>query len=224
MGCRYCENILSISPGREPEVHDCVLCESENFVVVPTLGSLVEGWVLIITKKHLIRIASLQDDHLEELDCLSKRVCHEIMDCYGPVAIFEHGPSRPMQAVGCGVDHAHLHIVPTHSELIRGLPSITDQDFEWVEVDGVSGLRSYRDSNKEYLYVEQPVGTACVTTSQGFGSQLFRRVIAHHIGEPCHYDWKSWEGAENVIRTVKRLAPRLEGIFPKLAGNARESR
>jgi ATP adenylyltransferase len=208
MGCRYCDNILSISPGRNLEVYDRILCESKNFVAVPTIGSLVEGWVLVVSKEHHVRMACLGDDQLEELNHFKSDLVRVVADYYGPVAIFEHGPSRPMQAVGCGVDHAHLHIVPTDCDLIRGLHDITDHELEWAKVSGVLELRSYRDSEKEYLFVEQPVGDGRVATSPRFGSQLFRRVVANHIGFPSRYDWKSYVGAENAIKTAERLAPR----------------
>ncbi len=214
MGCKYCQNILSNSPSRDRAVHDRILFESENFIAVPTVGSLVEGWLLVISKEHHIRMASLEYGLLEELNCFKEQLSRVIEECYGPIAIFEHGPSVPMQAIGCGIDHAHLHIVPTSCRLVQALRDMTHENLKWVDLEGVSGLRSYRDSEQEYLFVEQPLGAACVAASHGFGSQLFRRVIARHIGVPDRYDWKCWTGTENVVRTAERLTSRLEGNSP----------
>jgi ATP adenylyltransferase len=217
MGCRYCENILSLPSGTEGSLHNCILFESEHFVAVPTVGSLVEGWLLIITKDNYLCMGAMPGGMFEELDRFKLLVRQAVEECYGPVALFEHGPSKPKQAVGCGVDHAHLHIVPTDCDLLQGLPSIMADDLGWAEVDGVWDTHEPHIAGLEYLYVEQPLGRARLASSRGFGSQLFRQVVARHIGAPERYNWKLYDEAENVRRTVYRLAPWLHRKASALA-------
>jgi ATP adenylyltransferase len=207
MGCIYCENIFSIPSRSAGDLHNCALFESEHFVAVPTVGSLVEGWLLVITKDHYLCMGAMPQGMFEELDRFKHLVARAVEDCYGPVAIFEHGPSEPKQVVGCGIDHAHLHIVPVDCDLVRGLRDVMAVDLRWAEVDGVWDTSESYIAGLEYLYVEQPLGRARLTSSRGFESQVFRQVVARHIGTPDRYDWKLYGGAENVRRTVDRLAP-----------------
>ena len=205
MRCRYCDNIFSNPIGGELNVHNRILFETEHFVAVPTVGSLVEGWLLIVTKEHHICMASIDRYLLDELDRFKVEVSCAVEACYGPVAIFEHGPSKPSQAVGCGVDHAHLHIVPTVCDLIAGLRGVFNSDLRWQAITGTPDAAAPHSLGLEYLYVEQPVGNASLATNCGFESQLFRKVIARHIGEPERYDWKLYDGLENVRRTWEKL-------------------
>lgn len=205
MGCRYCDDIFSTSSPRETGVWNSILFESEHFVAVPTIGALIEGWLLIITKRHYLCMGEIPDKLVEELDQFKCSVVQAVEDCFGPVAIFEHGPSEPKQAVGCGVDHAHLHIVPTDCDILRCLPGVLADDLQWAKGSGLRDARKPHSVGLEYLYVEQPIGQASLASSRGFESQLFRRVIAHYLGVPDRYDWKLHSGAENIRRTVDRI-------------------
>jgi len=137
MACRYCENIFSKSSMGETGVQDRILFESEHFVAVPTLGSLVEGWLLIVSKQHLICMGDLDPSLLEELIGFKSQVAGAVEFQYGSVAIFEHGPSQPKQSLGCGVDHAHLHIVPIECDLMAGLGNVYEDNVLWQEAEGI---------------------------------------------------------------------------------------
>jgi len=224
MGCRYCENVFSIPSGSEGGLPDRILFESEHFVAVPTVGSLVEGWLLIITRAHYLCMGALPVGMFVDLDRFKFLVVQAVESNYGPVAIFEHGPSRPKEAVGCGVDHAHLHVVPTNCDLLQGLHGVTTAKIRWTEVSGVWDAREPHLLGLDYLYVEQPFGHGRIATSRGFGSQLFRQVIASHIGEPENFDWKLDSGTANVRRTVERFAPWACRNAASLAGTLADSR
>src|ERR1700674_1783452 len=86
--------------------------ESRNFVVLPSLGALVEGWLLLVPKTHVICMGELSDNLTAEMQELKSRIRETLQRAYGNVCAFEHGPSRAKTSLGCGVDHAHLHLVP----------------------------------------------------------------------------------------------------------------
>src|SRR5258708_4852312 len=205
MGCRYCENILSKDAGQERPSYDRILFESEHFVALPTLGALVEGWLLVVSKKHYICMGAIQGKLFKELEHFKNRVGQAVKDCYGSIAVFEHGPSRSKQPVGCGVDHAHIHIVPTNCDLVDGLHNVLAEKIRWTEISGIDDAGRIYMSGRNSFYVEQPMGLALVVVSGGFGSQLFRQVVARHIGMPDRFDWKLHSGEENARRTVDRL-------------------
>ncbi len=109
--CRFCHPRSASAPW------DTVLCETENFKVVPSKGGFIVGWVMIIARSHLLSMAQLTRSTHAELDALVKRVSLILSEKFAPPTIFEHGASVRNSTFGCGIDHAHLHIVPLPEEL-----------------------------------------------------------------------------------------------------------
>lgn len=59
--------LCSISVADAPrQSWDNPVFESRNFVVVPSLGSLVEGWMLLLPKKHLLSMGALPEELVAE--------------------------------------------------------------------------------------------------------------------------------------------------------------
>ena len=69
--CRLCSDLL-----RQDTVEDWdePLFESPNFVVLPSLGALVEGWLLLVPKKHFICMGELPDSVANEMQ--EVKHCH----------------------------------------------------------------------------------------------------------------------------------------------------
>ena len=122
---------------------DQVLHETDHFVVVPTVGALVEGWLLIITKQPYLCMGGMPTGEFHELSSLKELVCSVLSECYGDITVFEHGPSQPGQGVGCGVDHAHLHVLPAICQLTQGVPAVTKAVLEWDPVEGPLATKRY---------------------------------------------------------------------------------
>ena len=190
---------------------DEVLYETEHFVVVPTVGALVEGWLLIVTKKPYLCMGAIEQTLYLELASLKEYVFSVLGQAYGEVAAFEHGPSQTGQRVGCGVDHAHLHVLPVDFSLIERVPQVTDALLSWREVENIHAARELFSEGKPYLYVEQPADVGRISNASVAPSQLFRRVIAEAIGSPDAFDWRSNPMEANVISTVKTLRRQFSG-------------
>jgi hypothetical protein len=129
---------------------------------------------------------------------------------YGPVAAFEHGPAGEQRTVGCGVDHAHLHLVPVDFDLsVAVAPYLPPCTMAWSEAS-LTDCRTAVQEGDDYLYLEQPIGWARIVRHRNLGSQLFRRAIAARLGVPGEFNWRSNPQIENVektIRTFKRTVP-----------------
>jgi len=169
-------------------LYNRVLFETSNFIVFPTIGALVEGWVMLIPKRHHLCVGALSDSLLAELEALRDFVSMIIDQHYGPVAIFEHGPASPRKQVGCGVDHAHLHVVPTHADLISIVQGMSFEPLKFQAVEDLQTTSVFYRNGLPYLYIEQPVGEAYMATHPSLQSQLFRRAIASSLGSPDRYD------------------------------------
>jgi len=209
MHCSMCRAFVAGHSSAPARVWDTVLAETRSFVVCPTVGSVVEGWLLVLPREHTLCLGALSQEKLEELADLKSAVAAVLKAAYGPVAVFEHGPCLPSQAVGCGVDHAHLHMVPTAHDLEVGAGSVSPIPLSWKRVSGIEAARDYYMRGLPYLYLEQPIGTARMATHPELPSQLFRRVLAAYAGKPGRWDWRSFAYAGKVARTVRTLGESL---------------
>jgi ATP adenylyltransferase len=179
------------------------LWESPNFVVIPSLGALVEGWVLIVTKQHAIAMGALSDPLLSELNNLKWQVAGALSEHYNSsVCVFEHGPSQEGCRLGCGVDHAHMHIVPIEFDLRRAVGPYMPHRTEWRPAH-LLDCRAAFESSTGYLYFEQPIGFGQIATAADFESQLFRRAIATTIGLAEQFRWREHPQLRNVEATIQ---------------------
>lgn len=186
-----------------------IISESPSFVALPSIGSLVEGWLLIVPRDPAICMGALNHSQLDELTQFSTDLRKKLESRYGPTALFEHGPIHPKSTVGCGVDYAHLHLVPIGCNLREGseklLPSIV-----WRQIEKLDDLTSVHARNEPYLFLYQPelADEMLVATSPfDFPSQLFRRVIAGYLDKDDEFDWKAFPHTEKMKRTYEAFEP-----------------
>jgi diadenosine tetraphosphate (Ap4A) HIT family hydrolase len=190
--------------GRPKEVWDHVLCESDDFVCVPTLGSIVPGWVLVVPRKEILSFGQMEPRLLRTGEAFAANVAATLEDKFGRVVWFEHGPARVGSPVGCTVDHAHLHLVPTHIDLLAGAQSILGNLVEWREVKSLADASQISANGLDYLFLRQS-GKTWIGTGSSLGSQVFRRVIAVGSGVPDQFNWRQHSFEENVRITLDTL-------------------
>lgn len=182
-----------------------ILFQSKNFVVIPTIGSLVEGWLLIVPKEHFLCIGALNDKLLLELKSFKEFIYNTLNKCYSSIVFFEHGPAKSNQAIGCGVDHAHLHVLPFKYDLVSEANRISNIPLKWESVNGLDGLKDFYKKGLSYLYVEQKIGKSLVATHPEIPSQFFRRIIAESVGKPEKYNWKEYVEEQNINVTIRKI-------------------
>jgi hypothetical protein len=108
------------------------------------------------------------------------------------------------QKVGCGVDHAHLHVLPVTRNLIADIPRVSDVHLKWEYASGLNSIRSFLESSSPYLYVEQD-GHAFIADATEAPSQLFRRVVAYQAGMPSMFNWREHPMAQKVMQTARAV-------------------
>jgi diadenosine tetraphosphate (Ap4A) HIT family hydrolase len=194
--CRFCVPSL--------ERWDRPIFSTPNYTVVPSLGSLVPGWTLIVPKAHDLNLSTRYDD--TEFRALRKALSQIIETEFAtPARFFEHGPRRPGSLMGCGVDHAHGHVVPLNRTLEHNL-LVTE--FPWQAAN--TSEIAERTCGQEYLFytddptVDDPLGW--LATIAAPTSQFFRKLIAHQIGRSDSYDYRSHQFQDNIDATLARLS------------------
>jgi len=70
---------------------DTPILETDNFVVLPSLGSIVPGWLLIVPKSPTNRIADIDPATRIEFEDLVERSKRLVEARYGACYLFENG-------------------------------------------------------------------------------------------------------------------------------------
>jgi hypothetical protein len=128
-----------------------------------------------------------------------------IEQTYGSVVEFEHGSAAPNRPAGCGVDHAHLHIVPAELNLRDAIEAISSQvgHYEWSSV----AVKPERIESLDYLYVSDQTGR-WISYAPLIQSQVVRRALAAAAGREI-WDWKQDYCLDVAANTLAALGDQI---------------
>ena len=186
---------------RSSNFYDQPILETANYAVVPSLGSFVEGWTLVVPKAPTVNLQAVPEPLRVEFRDLVQLVRSEIERAYGETSLLEHGPAVAGSLMGCGADQAHLHIVPfVFAELpeVEGTWSLAHgpMPFDAPKVEG------------DYLWLAAN-GTAHICRPEVVTSQFFRQRIADRLGVSSSWDYKLQPHHDTVRATSERLSAAL---------------
>lgn len=185
-----------------PEFSSRVIAETDDLVVFPCIGQLTSGHSLVVTKVHYSNFAeafSVLPDLAIQLNYILANT-HELLGFKSKDTLyFEHG-SITAEDGGCGIYHAHLHLVPQAGSVKIGSLSGNDpQNFKSL-IDAYIAINSDKPYaligsersgfNKESLHVAIP-------------SQTIRRKVASELG--ClSWDWRETGQEKGMIELLSR--------------------
>lgn len=184
---------------------DAPLRESRYFVCVPSLGSMVPGWVLISPKRPVLCMDELTSEEVEDFQAFFAELSSEVSRTFGPISAFEHGARSPGSATGCGVDQAHLHIVPINFQRLWAEVSASQV---WYE-QSLAVTHNASLPTREYLWVSNG-STAQIAYPTVPTSQFFRRAIARIIGAEAQWDYRNYPFHEHIAETRRVLSTAAE--------------
>tara|TARA_R110000868_G_C10850875_1_gene760807 strand:+ start:445 stop:1068 length:624 start_codon:yes stop_codon:yes gene_type:complete len=181
---------------------DTVVLENKKFVVLPSLGSLVPGWLLVVPKRPVANLASLTSEERLELVSLVASAKRRLSAFPGDVFVFEHGGVQG-SPLSCGVDQAHLHIVPLTFDLIEA--SLQTSDVRWIKSTHTQDPWSDPSISSEYLVLSNLADTY-VGHSKKPTSQWFRKLIANRIGRSDSWNYREFPNLDIVDKTLAVMA------------------
>lgn len=197
-GCSFCD----IARGKSSHWIDRPLYETENFVAVPSLGSIVPGWTMIVPKKHVLNCSRMYGG--AEFSHIAREVKGKIGQPGKTINIFEHGANSEGSSTGCGVDHAHVHFVPLTGDLTTEIKML-DGEMKWTTTS-VNSVDSFVGNNEYLLYSADTfstLGRAIVAKLDSPTSQFFRRAVALKLGVPDKYDYRRFGFDRNIKSTYE---------------------
>lgn len=208
--CRLCGEIAG-DPGRDG-IHQAlsapedylrrVVAESSSFVVLPSLGPIALGHVMVVPRRHVFAFAHLTSEEIEEASEMAEeiRVRGRRLGL-PPFQVFEHGGARSGFAGPC-VEHAHLQMIPVEGSVWPVLPSVKWEPF----LTGLGGLPEGAGDG-EYLYYEDPSGNAVLARAGAapYPSQLMRLALATAADDRLRWNWQLHPRPEQADATFRLL-------------------
>jgi diadenosine tetraphosphate (Ap4A) HIT family hydrolase len=210
--CTFCEEIVNKESnlfyntvGKKLGIKDRVLFEDDDWLVIPTLGCFVVGYLLIVSKYHHLAIASLPDSLYPGLERLINKISGIIKKQFGmPIIAFEHGSVVGQYRLSCCVDHMHLHIIPYGKDCWQEI--VDDYNLSVQKMSSFSNVKSFVKQNniKSYLLFQNIDTQISIIdgTTVIFPSQFFRKIFSKKIDDAINWDWRSFYYEENILKTI----------------------
>lgn len=199
--CCFCDGLVRGTSGAP---WDTILHDSDRFVITPTKGSLVPGWLLVVAKTHAICTGAISTNECQELKSCLARAQDLVRQNFGPPTVFEHGPFHPNTTLGCGIDHLHLHVAPLSFSLRNAVNRLFPAT-EWRTISDLSGTNALFDAHIGYGIVQEPNDRMYWCQPPAGIRQFFRRAIACELEMPAEFDYAEFPHLLNVRHTLRHI-------------------
>lgn len=200
--------IFDESVPRSGAACDQEILRTDQLVAVPSAGALVAGWTLIVPRRPMLNLASATSEEQRAIELAAGQIAGQLARTGEQIWFFEHGNRNAGGVMGCGVDQAHLHVVPLNFDLGAAIGCRTGDEIAWTvgsesdtPLDSLPATGEYiafwsmADHRPNIGMVRRPV------------SQWVRRVIADELGIGAEWDYRSHPQMVRVQQTLERLAP-----------------
>lgn len=183
--------------------YDRTLLDGGDWVLAPTLGAIVPGWLLAIPRRPVLSFRDWAAQGGKSASSVLEALTAHLSLPLDEVIWFEHGPVQPGSLIGCGLDHAHLHILihPRFTfERFKELARETS-DLDWI--DGAAA-QSYSTLPRTSSYMIAGCGAHAIRAVEveGAGSQFFRRVVAKLADNSAAWNYRTSAHLANVELTI----------------------
>jgi ATP adenylyltransferase len=189
------------------KLYDTVLFETNDFVVIPTVGSIVPNWLLIVPRKESLNFASWSDKSSKRPAAVLDQVLSHFLLANDQALWFEHGPNVTGTSVGCGIDRAHLHVIINPTFFMDAFVELAKEYFsgDWQKFEDMAACYDAIDPSSSYLALGRDDFSFMTQNVEGVGSQFFRKIIAELCGTPELWDYRTHEHLGNVEKTLAAL-------------------
>ena len=211
--CEFCSEFLGRTDNAFRALYgdtllDRSIFKTKHFRVFPSIGQIVEGYLLVAPVEHYDAFCEVPKSLLLELTELCSWTRQALASYYGDCVLFEHG-ARFGDSGGCGIYHAHLHAVPLPESM--SLLTSLRRRFLSRRISGFSELKEQTSEMRGYvLYVDQSSEYHVFDTAD-LPSQYMRSLLAQTVGANV-WDWRSAGREPRLVATLNRLSGCFGGV------------
>lgn len=195
-GCRFC-----FPPEREH-----ILKETHNFYVIPSIGSIVEGYLLLNIKYHAPSFGEMPEHFLDEFLTLKDEIKDALEHVYERDCIFyEHGRagiSITLQGEDKISYHAHLHCVAINVDLLE----VICKDYRPLKINEWKEVMQLAKKYPHYLYYENKENVYFFPVDIYVRPQYLRSCLAEALHIPDAADWSREPKWGNIEKSVEKLS------------------
>lgn len=190
--CPFCAEHLeqSTSP------FDITLAQTDAARLLPALGTLTPGYLLVSSSEHVPSMADLDLDTLRTIISWTSAISGRLAVEFGEYLLFEHGSCHSQPSGAC-INHAHIHLVP----LARELGPILLRSAPWRRVETVEEVVLYKRCSYLHLTINEQ---SWILPNPTLGSQWLRRKIGDLLRTEL-WDWALDPGIDFYNETIARL-------------------
>jgi diadenosine tetraphosphate (Ap4A) HIT family hydrolase len=181
------------------EVEDRICMQTKNFVAIPALTPLCEGHLLILPRDHLTCLSGMERKLADELRIFLSKVADKVTEQYGTIYYFEHGVVRAGDQA-CGINHAHLHILPMETNQALAVGKLISQEFPSAKETSFDTVLNSPTPDKAYLMYGASLNDLQMAESNQIPSQIIRRTVAKICGFQ-NVGWKVLGGVDAFVAT-----------------------
>lgn len=203
-----------------PTAKSRIVWRNGEFALMPSLGSLVEGHLLLIPTQHAFSFASLPRIALGNTESLIASITQFFRRTDQQSLVFEHGAvvlsgceyEKRMKRAICGActDHAHIHIVPRVS---ANLVVSKLEDLPIQSRKSLKALCEFADNvNRERPYIligGTDIDSWLIFELDYVPSQFMRKIVSSSMGLK-EWDWRQFPRINLVQQMIETIGPQLE--------------
>lgn len=203
LDCRFCN----------PPDQNRILFESENYYIMLSLGPIVEGYLLLVSKQHDECCAALPEKHSAEFDRLYTWIKEILTDTYGHAIAYEHGRAGSCLVASDSKHcyHAHMHFVPIQFDM----NSIVSEKYPGTVQEDLTAFRkAFHGGHNSYLFVDDGQMKMYKPTDE-VPRQYLRTVTASYMKNDSSWDWLAYKNWPLINAGIEKL----KSIFDQNAIN-----
>jgi ATP adenylyltransferase len=191
--CALCNAVADATLFPDPFLFNSKLYETPRFVVLPSLGPLMPGHIMIVSKEHYLSLASMGQDAVNEYDELAAYLRNGPFLQGSNALEAEHGSTLEDKAGACVV-HAHVHLMPRMGKFM-------DEFKRKLSVRNEANLLELGPTHVPYIYVRAESGHL-LFDAHGLPSQSIRRILCDVLDRD-DTDWTQSPRLDWVKETVE---------------------
>ena len=128
---------------------------------------------------------------------------------------FEHGSVLRGSPVGCGTDHAHIHVILRPRFSFNAFMSCANSmaELDWSETAADRAYSSLPEQDS-YLLAGSGKQVFWASNVETTGSQFLRRVVSKVTDQAEFWDYRRYSHAGNIAQTIDTFRS-LENAAPR---------
>lgn len=215
--CKFINNDYQIKNSKNINGNQ-IIYSNNSFIVMPTIGEICKGYLLIIPRRHCMSCAEFNQEEVLDFLQVLEDIRYILAETYGnesKLLIWENGTSSSSK--GKAIDsivHTHVHISPSN---------LTADDISkrlklyFKNIKFSTEIQNYGHDNS-YLLIHRKNDRWNILNNSGIyiPRQFVRQMLAEEYGVPEEWNWRTHPNYEKLQQTVSDIQMMLKTNWEKI--------